>query len=471
MFDYEGDLHRASRPQASKQEYTPPRQAASSAAPAGAQRPRAMAAAGVGNAQMHHDTKVRGERREEKRSFQVNIDDSEFYDLTPEPQYSYGGGNNDNHDRDGEAAAGRGSGGGSGRWAKAILVLVIVLGVSIFLAFFALQSASDMFGLNKQDSQVEIELPENQSIPEIAKLLKENGVIQQSFTFQVYAGLKNKAENLVPGTYVLNSNMSYEEILAAFRIGNTKKVEVQITFYEGMTLSEIADRLEENKVVSREEFLDYLENGDMDFGYDFLSQIPDNDLRYHKYEGYIFPDTYLFYEGESVSRVVQKFLKAFNDRVTDEMFAEMEKMGMTLDETITLASMIQKEAGNVADMSPVSGVFHNRLKNPDSFPQLQSDVTIFYVEDDIKPYISVADQEMYDAYNTYVCQGLPVGPICSPGVAAIEAALNPQESNYFFFVTDEEGNYYYAETAQQHDINVLEASKKGKTHGIDTATE
>ena len=78
---------------------------------------------------------------------------------------------------------------------------------------------------------------------------------------------------------------------------------------------------------------------------------------------------------------------------------------------------------------------------------------------------------MYDAYNTYVCQGLPVGPICSPGVAAIEAALNPQESNYFFFVTDEEGNYYYAETAQQHDINVLEASKKGKTHGIDTVTE
>ena len=142
---------------------------------------------------------------------------------------------------------------------------------------------------------------------------------------------------------------------------------------------------------------------------------------------------------------------------------------MTLDQVITLASVIQKEAGNADEMGMVSSVFHNRIDDASAgLPLLQSDVTILYVESDIKPYQSRATQEVYDAYNTYVCKGLPVGPICSPGLDAIKAAIHPEESQYYFFVTDINGKYYYGKTLDQHYANVRKAAAAGGAkHGTD----
>ena len=122
---------------------------------------------------------------------------------------------------------------------------------------------------------------------------------------------------------------------------------------------------------------------------------------------------------------------------------QMKAQNLTLDQAITLASVIQKEAGRTDDMKMVSSIFHKRLENPAQFPKLQSDVTIFYVENDIKPYLENPDdpvnQPMYDAYNTYVCDGLPVGPISNPGVDAIKAAIYPQNTDYYYFLADKDG--------------------------------
>lgn len=131
----------------------------------------------------------------------------------------------------------------------------------------------------------------------------------------------------------------------------------------------------------------------------------------------------------------------------------MKEMGLSLEETLTLASLIQAESGQSQQMRKVSSVFWNRLDKSSQFPNLQSDVTINYVEKNIKPFDKTKNQNMYDAYNTYKCQGLPVAPICNPGLEAIEAALYPEDTKYFYFLTDKEGNFYYAKTLKEHNQN------------------
>lgn len=350
----------------------------------------------------------------------------------------------------------------------ALLVSVLlVLGVSGFLAFFAISSATDLLAFGKEDKQIEVTIENGMSVNQISQLLGEKGVVGQPVTFRLYAALRKKDNGFQAGSYVFNSNMSYDRILTALRSGDIIKEEVTITFYEGMTLRDMAAALEENKVCSAKDFIDYTQSSDL--SYEFIDMMPNNDLRFYRLEGYLFPDTYDFYVGENVQSVAKKFLKNFQSRIMPDIYPKIQDAGMTLDEVITLASIIQKEAGNPDEMAMVSSVFHNRIDDPGAgLPKLQSDVTIFYVEDDIKPYQSRTTQEVYDAYNTYVRQGLPVGPICSPGLDAIKAAINPEDSQYYFFVTDINGKYYYSKTLDEHYANVRKAAAAGGAkHGTD----
>ncbi|WMJ83489.1 endolytic transglycosylase MltG [Oscillospiraceae bacterium LTW-04] len=350
----------------------------------------------------------------------------------------------------------------------ALLVSVLlVLGAAGFLAFFAISSATDLLAFGKEDRQIEVTIENGMSVNQIAQLLGEKGVVEQPLTFRLYAALRKKDNDFQAGSYVFNSNMSYDRIITALRSGDIIKEEVTITFYEGMTLREIAASLEENKVCSAEDFISYTQTSELP--YEFVDMMPENDLRFYRLEGYLFPDTYDFYVGENVQSVAKKFLKNFQNRIMPELYSKIQDAGMTLDEVITLASVIQKEAGNPDEMSMVSSVFHNRIDDVGAgLPMLQSDVTIFYVENDIKPYQSRATQEVYDAYNTYVCKGLPVGPICSPGLDAIKAAINPEESQNYFFVTDINGKYYYSKTLDEHYANVRRAAAAGGAeHGTD----
>ncbi len=348
-----------------------------------------------------------------------------------------------------------------------LISVLLVLGSAGFLAFFAITSATDLLAFGKADRQIEVTIESGMSVNDIAQILGETGVIEQPLTFRLYAALRNKDRDFQAGSYVFNSNMSYDRIITALRSGDIIKEEVTITFYEGMTLREIAAALEENKVCAAQEFISYSENGEL--AYEFMDMMPENNLRFRRLEGYLFPDTYDFYVGENVQSVARKFLRNFQSRIMPDIYPEIQDAGMTLDEVITLASVIQKEAGNPDEMGMVSSVFHNRMDDVSAgLPMLQSDVTILYVEKDIKPYQSRSTQEVYDAYNTYVCQGLPVGPICSPGLDAIKAAIHPEDSQYYFFVTDVNGTYYYSKTLDQHYANVRKAAAAGGAkHGTD----
>jgi UPF0755 protein len=167
--------------------------------------------------------------------------------------------------------------------------------------------------------------------------------------------------------------MGYDQIFTLLKRGIWRPQTVMLTFIEGMTLGEIADILEQNGVVARDVFVDYLNTADLD--YLFMEGIPDDPLRFHRLEGYIFPDTYEFYVPERVASVAKKFLDNFDRRISADMHRRMEALDMTLDEVITLASIIQKEAGHPGHKRRVSSVFHNRLNNPALYPRLESDVS------------------------------------------------------------------------------------------------
>lgn len=235
---------------------------------------------------------------------------------------------------------------------------------------------------------------------------------------------------------------------------------VTVTFPEGYTIVQIAQKLEQSKVCSVQAFLEACKKPVAGI------EIDNADDRVFLLEGYIFPDTYEFYLESDVQSVVDKFIENFNSKVTDEMKTRAKKLGYTTDQIITLASMIQKECdADINECANVSSVFHNRLKDPASFPKLESDVTTFYISQNLKDVLGYQDgvaleaqndevKKYMELYSTYYRSGLPVGPICNPGLKAINAALHPNDTNYVFFLTDESGeHFYYAATIAEHNAN------------------
>lgn len=223
---------------------------------------------------------------------------------------------------------------------------------------------------------------------------------------------------------------------------------VTVMFPEGSTVSQIALLLEENGVCSASDFMAEADNPLNLEGFSF--EIPNPDERSFLLEGYLFPDTYEFYKTESASSAIKRFLKNTESKLTEEIRTECDKLGFTLDEILTLASIIQEEAGNPAEMDKVSSVLHNRLQSK-KYPRLQCDVATFYLRNYVKPYVDEARYEELTAlYNTYKCDGLPAGPITNSGIDAVKAALFPEKTDWYYFVTDSDGVYYYAETWSDH---------------------
>lgn len=226
---------------------------------------------------------------------------------------------------------------------------------------------------------------------------------------------------------------------------------VTVTFPEGSTVVQIAQKLEESGVCSAAEFIAeasnplYLE----EFGF----AIPNPEERSFLLEGYLFPDTYEFYRNESAQMAIKRFLKNMQAKTTPEILARCDELGYTFDEILALASIVQEEAGDPIEMVKVASVIHNRL-NSKRYPKLQCDVGTFYLRDYVKPYVDEARYaELVELYNTYNCEGLPAGPITNVGLEAINAALYPSDTDYYFFITDGEGAYHYAETWKEHQKN------------------
>lgn len=219
---------------------------------------------------------------------------------------------------------------------------------------------------------------------------------------------------------------------------------VRVTFPEGYSVAQIFNRLEEKGVCSAAELFATVNTYDFSY-YPLVAQIGTTGTgnRCFRLEGYLFPNTYEFYLNDKPENVIGVLLRGAQSKITTA------RPGYTIDETLTVASLIERETDDPAQMANVASVIYNRLE---SGMKLQIDATIVYVERYIKPYIS-GDVNRYNAdYNTYKCPGLPAGPICNPGSAAINAAVNPAQTNYLYFVTGG-GQTLYASTYEEHQQN------------------
>ena len=344
---------------------------------------------------------------------------------------------------------------------KAILYIIGVAAVSVILAYNIIMITNEVFAFVKTPSAAEITLPQDADIDIIAKILSENKLIKYPSIFRLYANLrsKNKDWEFQSGeTFVVSSDMGYDDFIAEFRVKAAARQEIRLAFPEGFTIDQIIARLVENGVGERSNY-EYIINNHQFEEYDFLKPLYESERhRERKYilEGYLFPDTYDFFTNENEFNVIRKFLNNFQIKFDVRSYERLNILNMTLDELIIMASMIQREARDKEDFSKVSAVFHNRLLNSADFPYLESDATILYEFDEHK-IITPADLELDLPYNTYLRSGLPPSAISNPGSDAIHAALEPNEEyvGYYYFIAQKNGINLYAQTYAGHQSNII----------------
>ena len=364
-----------------------------------------------------------------------------------------------------------------GAW-KILLVLVVLLVLAAGAAL--LFARSEINGRTTDAEPVTVSIQQGSGVSAIAQKLKDAGVIRSAYLFRWYVGQKGTAAKLQYGDFALTPGTGYDDLIAALST-YAKAETVRVTIPEGTTAIAIAQKMEAAGLCSAEDFLKEANEGDFS-EYTFWQYVPDDadaPDRFMKCEGYLFPETYEFLKDDTVHNYVATFYAQFDAQITDEMYAELKKQDMTLPELITLASFVQEEAGNSQD-SNVAQVFRNRLAEGSPYPRLQSN-TSSYIQSDadnnylwnwVAPYYGGWDnipENIVAAYDTYSCKGLPAGPISNPGLAAIQAALDPQPDedakDAYFFVTDLKGNYYYARTLSEHNANCQTAADVNKTVG------
>lgn len=336
----------------------------------------------------------------------------------------------------------------------------MILLVSIALTRYLMVGVDDLLAVSRASGSVQVELEENCSVGDVADVLKEQGVINNSFFFTMYCLVTGADDGFGQGSFTLDTNLDYEAIINYLQTTGNRQDVVTITFPEGLSLLEVAQKLEENEVCTVEEVLEAANSGEYD-NYDFINAIDNEEDRYYKLEGYLFPDTYDFYKGEDPKIALGKMINNCQNRFSKETRDEIQEQGYTIDEVLTLASIVQAEATDEKDMRMVAGILINRLENGASrdIYRLECDSTTYY------PYRSksqVPEKErdtFKSTYDTYTIEGLPPGPICNPGMDAIQAVLEPssESAGMYYFCHDADGNAYYASTWSQHEANLAEA--------------
>ncbi len=344
---------------------------------------------------------------------------------------------------------------------KVLKLVLKIFAALLILAFCALTSMGiiyafgDIFGLGESTEPIVVDIEQNSSVTEIAELLEEKGVIKYPLVFRAYIKFEEPDATFRFGTFTLHPFMPYADIIAMLSQSGESDTTPSVTIVEGDRAVDIAQKLEEKGICSAESFLDEVKNGDYSEEFSFLQNLPDRSTRLFQLEGYLFPDTHNFYVDTPAEEVIQRLLGNFETKFTDEMMARVDELGVTLDQLITLASIIQAEAPDVSQMKMVSSVYWNRLNNSEEFQRMQSDPTENYAELLLE---YGASEEVAESYNTYSSHGLPPGAINNPGLDAITAALYPEESDYYYFCTNlQTGEFFYASDYATHQENLVKA--------------
>ncbi len=361
-----------------------------------------------------------------------------------------------------------------GRVVSALLITFVVIVVSILISVLVMTFGRDALGINNDTKTRIVNIPSGSNTSEIAEILKDEGIINHPKLFVFFAGRSDKDGQFTAGEHELRPDMAYETIFEELASPAMNEAgTVKLAFPEGITLREAADMLESTGVCDADDFIDFF-NQNARYGYAYEAYLPSFvNEKFYAMEGYLFPDTYIFYQDMDVDLVCQKILENFNSKITPEYYERMEELDITLDQMLTLASMIQAEAGTVEQMSKISSVFWNRLNHSTEYPKLQSDPTGNYVEEVIKPNIKNADPKIFSTYDTYESDGLPPGAICNPGLDAIRAALYPADTDYYYFYSNlATRETYFSRTYEEHEavIDRIQQTKPIVEDGTKTTT-
>lgn len=334
-----------------------------------------------------------------------------------------------------------------------IMYFVFILCVSVVLACVAWMAASDMLALNKEHFSAVVNLPmsifdsetvdtfdadgvktgtkrkTHADIDYVAEQLKEAGLIEYKWLFEFFCKISNADEKVDPGEYELESNLDYRALIKNMQAGSGATVTIKVVIPEGFTMHQIFKRLEENKVCSYEELMDAAAN--YNYNYSFLQGSEPGSAR--RLEGFLFPDTYEFYVGMQASSAINKLLETFHYRQTADMLSQMQKLGLDIGSVVNIASLIEREAANDNERRLIASVIYNRLSL--GMP-LGIDASILYEYPEHEGAPTADMLANPSLYNTRINQGLPPTPICNPGLASINAVLNPESTGYYYYALD-----------------------------------
>lgn len=329
---------------------------------------------------------------------------------------------------------------------KGVIYISCVIIASIILTIVSWLAIRDCFAFhNKVSEDIPILVEEGEGLSQITDKLADADIIDFPFAFRLYYKVVKRGVDVQYGTHYFQKGDDYDTILRTLSQPTESRATQEFLITEGKTQADLIKLLSNLGYASAADLTEAINFSDFK-DFDFVQKIPERAARL---EGYLFPAKYEIYEGESATSIIIRMLKKFDSIFDDMMRARAEELGMTMDEVIILASVIQAEAGNEDEMPMVSSVFHNRL-NDKSFGYLQSCATVQYTMSERKDVLTLKDIEVDNKYNTYKYPGLPIGPICNPGLAAIEAALFPADTNYYYFVSDFNGNNIFSVTYAEH---------------------
>lgn len=330
--------------------------------------------------------------------------------------------------------------------AGAVFLCVILVGVVLVFADPSVthigkpaSTTTTTEGEIAEEKRINVKIQAGLSTAEIADRLAEKGVIGSSWKFRILSRLRGYDDKFRPGSYTFTANMEDDEVFAKLLTGEKRLI--QFTIPEGFGVKEIAERLYNLDLVNKEDFLKAAE----DFApYDYMRK---HENVFFAAEGFLFPDTYTVESDMEIEELLSLMANTLDEKLKPAMRTQAEKMGLSIYDLITLASLVEREVRFPEDRPIVAQVLLKRIKL--NMP-LQTDATLQYLMDAPKEEVSIADTQIDSPYNTYQHVGLPPGPIANPGMASIEAVLHPSETEYLYFVADKRGHNHYAYTYEEH---------------------
>ncbi len=362
------------------------------------------------------------------------------------------------------------------KWKKRTWVLLIViLFIVAVLLTFGYSVYSEYARTESVDGdEVTVSIEEGSTTRQMAAVLRDAGVIRYETSFLLKTYFSGNQGKLRYGEYVLNDGICLNDLMEVLTTGGAPKEELTFTIPEGYSIPMIARKLEEEEVMSADEFLTAVENAAEDFEY--ADELPEADAVLYQLEGYMVPDTYYLSENMTAQELVDKILDEFTEYYDGLRRMRTIAVNMSMEEVLTRASLVQKETERTEEYATVAGVINNRL-NQDMY--LQFDSTVAYgVTDGLYGLDRVlySHLETESPYNTYLHKGLPAGPICSPSREAIDGVLYPEEHDYLYFQTDQaknDGSNLYFKTYEEHEAaaaTTTEAGEETTTEGDEKTT-